>query len=177
MPTKAKKEELIAELYEKLSRCEAVFICEYRGLTVGQITTLRSNIRKAGGEMKVAKNTLMRIALNNLGLPTADEFDNGPNVYTLAYSDVAAVAKALRDFAREKGNEALIIKGAIYGKNVLQQNQVLALADLPSKEVLLAQVVGTLAAPLRGLVTVLSAPMRDLVTCLNQIAEQKEKAA
>jgi large subunit ribosomal protein L10 len=71
----------------------------------------------------------------------------------------------------------LIIKGGIMGQHVLNQQQVLALADLPSREVLLAQVVGTIAAPLRSLVTVLSGPMRGFVTCLSQIKDEKEKAA
>jgi large subunit ribosomal protein L10 len=127
--------------------------------------------------MKVTKNTLLRIALRESGLPTADAIDFGPNAYVFAYGDVTATARALRDFAKEKGNEALIIKGGIMGGSVISKEQVIALADLPSKEVLLAQLLGVLNGPIRGFVTVLSGPARGLVTALGQIKEQKEKAA
>ncbi|WP_040825557.1 50S ribosomal protein L10 [Thermanaerovibrio velox] len=176
MPTKA-KEQNIEQLVEMLGRSEAVFICEYRGLTVKKMTDVRSRVRKAGGEIKVAKNTLMRIALERAGLPTVDPYEQGPNAYVFAYGDVAAVAKELRDYSKEKGNEALVIKGGVMGKDLLSKDQVMALADLPSREVLIAQVVGTMAAPLRGLVTVLSGPARGLVTCLSQIKDKKENAA
>lgn len=164
-------------LKEMLEKAQTIIVCEYRGLTVSKITDIRSRIRKAGGEMKIARNTLMRLALQEMGHPVADELTSGPNVYTLVYGEIGDVAKALRDYAKEKGNDALVIKGGIMGKELLNQAQVLALADLPSKDQLLAQLVGTIAGPLRGLVTVLSGPARGLVTCLSQVQEQKEKAA
>ena len=177
MPTQAKREN-IDMLAEALKRSDAVFITEYRGLTVKKISAVRKLIRQAGGEMKVCKNTLMRIAMQETGITQASDIDFGPNGYVLSYGDAAAVAKAIRDFAKEKGNEALVIKGAILGgQKVLTKEQVFALADLPSREQLLAQVVGTLAAPLRGLVTVLSAPQGDFVTVLSKIKDQKESAA
>ncbi len=165
-------------LAEALKRSDAVFITEYRGLTVKKISAVRKLIRQAGGEMKVCKNTLMRIALKECDMVQASEIDFGPNGYVLSYGDAAAVAKAIRDFSKEKGNEALVIKGAILGgQQLLSKEQVFALADLPSKETLIAQVVGTIAAPLRGLVTVLSGPQRNFVTVLERIKEQKESAA
>ncbi|MCQ4765305.1 50S ribosomal protein L10 [Cloacibacillus evryensis] len=177
MPTQAKREN-IDMLAEALKRSDAVFITEYRGLTVKKISAVRKLIRQAGGEMKVCKNTLMRIALKECDMVQASEIDFGPNGYVLSYGDAAAVAKAIRDFSKEKGNEALVIKGAILGgQQLLSKEQVFALADLPSKETLIAQVVGTIAAPLRGLVTVLSGPQRNFVTVLERIKEQKESAA
>ncbi|MFA0889262.1 MAG: 50S ribosomal protein L10 [Synergistales bacterium] len=176
MPTEYRVQQ-VAMLKEMLGKAETVFVCEYRGLTVAKITDIRSRIRKAGGEMKIARNTLMRLALEEMGHPAPDELTSGPNVYTLVYGEIADVAKTLRDFSKEKGNEALVVKGGIMGKEVLDQAQVFALADLPPREQLLAQVVGTIAAPMRGLVTVLSGPARGLVTCLSQVQEQKEKAA
>lgn len=175
MPTQAKR-ETIDFLAEQLKKSSAVFITEYRGLTVKKISECRRLIRKAGGEMKVCKNTLMRIALTECGMPLASDIDAGPNGYVLSYGDVAATAKAIRDFSKEKGNEALIVKGAIFDGKILSREQVFALADLPSREQLLAQVVGTIAAPLRGLVTVLSGPQRGLVTALSQIKDKKEAA-
>jgi len=176
LPTEYRIQQ-VEMLKEMLGKAETVFVCEYRGLTVAKITDIRSRIRKAGGEMKIARNTLMRLALEGMGHPAPDELTSGPNVYTLVYGEIADVAKALREFSKEKGNEALVVKGGIMGKEVLNQAQVFALADLPSREQLLAQVVGTIAGPLRGLVTVLSGPARGLVTCLSQVQEQKEKAA
>ena len=173
MPTQAKRES-IDSLVELLKKSNAVFITEYRGLTVKKISVCRKNIRQAGGEMKVCKNTLMRIALTECGMIQAPELDFGPNGYVLSYGDVAAVAKAIRDFSKEKGNEALIVKGAILDGKLLSKEQVFALADLPSRDQLLAQVVGTIAGPLRGLVTVLSGPARGLVTCLGQIKDKKD---
>lgn len=172
MPTQAKR-ETIDSLAELLKKSSAVFITEYRGLSVKKISDCRKRIRQSGGEMKICKNTLMRIALTECGMPLASEIDAGPNGYVIAYGDVAAVAKAIRDFSKERGNEALVVKGAILEGQVLSKDQVFALADLPSRDQLIAQVVGTIAAPLRGLVTVLSGPQRGLVTALSQIKDKK----
>lgn len=174
MPSQLKYQKVEA-LREKLKGAEAVFFCEYRGLTVGKITTLRANIREAGGEMTVAKNTLMSIAFKEEGLNLPEEYMTGPNAFTVSLGDPVPVAKAIKDFSKEKGNEALVVKGAVLGDQILTADQVGALADLPSREVLLGQVVGTIAGPIRGLVTVLSGPARGFVTCLSQIRDQKEK--
>lgn len=176
MPTEAKR-QAIDELVEKIKSSQAIYLVEYRGLSVAKSTAVRKQVRATEGEMKVAKNTLMRIALRETETPTADAIDTGPNAYVFAYGDAAATAKALRDFAKEKGNEALVIKGGILGNKVLSREQVLALADLPPREVMLAQLLGTLVGPIRGFVTVLSGPSRGFVTALSQIKEQKEKAA
>ena len=94
MPTQAKREN-IDMLAEALKRSDAVFITEYRGLTVKKISAVRKLIRQAGGEMKVCKNTFMRIALSECGMVQASEIDFGPNGYVLSYGDAAAVAKVI----------------------------------------------------------------------------------
>ncbi len=177
MPAKVKFEQ-VEILRSKLSKSQAVFVGEYRGMTVAQITALRAQVRAAGGEMKVTKNTLMKIAMNEEGMPAfPDDMSRGPNVFTLAYGDPVAVAKALRDFAKDRTNKFFSIKGGVLGDSVLDADQLGALADLPSREVLLGMVVSTIAAPISGLLTVLSGPARGLATCLDQIREKKEKAA
>lgn len=176
MPTETKRKEIDA-LVERIKASEAIYIVEYRGLTVAKSTAVRKAVRASEGEMKVTKNTLMRIALDESGQPRAESIDAGPNAYVFAFKDVAATAKALRDFAKERGNEALVIKGGIMGGKLLSKDQVVALADLPSREVLLAQLLGTMNGPIRSFVTVLSGPARGLVTALSQIKENKEKAA
>ena len=177
MPAKVKYEQ-VEMLRSKLSKSQAVFVGEYRGMTVAQITALRAQVRAAGGEMKVTKNTLMKIAMNEEGMPALpDDISRGPNVFTLAYGDPVAVAKALRDFAKDRTNKFFSIKGGILGDSVLSADQLGALADLPSREVMLGMVVSTIVAPISGLLTVLSGPARGLATCLDQIREKKEKAA
>lgn len=177
MPAKIKY-ELVSDLKAKLEKTSAVFVAEYRGMTVSQSTKLRALVREAGGELKVAKNTLFAIAMKEAGMEALPEtISTGPNVYALCYSDPVAVAKVLKDYAADKTQKAFVLKGGLLGKIVLGVPQLHALADLPPKEVLVGQVVRTIAAPLTGLVTVLSGTVRGLVTCLSQIKDQKEKAA
>jgi large subunit ribosomal protein L10 len=177
MPAKIKYEQ-VELLKDKLEKASAVFIGEYRGMTVGQSTRLRAMVRGVDGELKVAKNTLFSIAMKEAGMtPLPDSMVVGPNVYALCYGDPVAVAKVLKDYASEKNQKAFILKGGLLGTSVLNVSQVQAMADLPPKDVLIGQVVRTIAAPLTGLVTVLSGTMRGLVTCLDRIKEQKENAA
>jgi large subunit ribosomal protein L10 len=177
MPAKIKFEQ--ADLLRgKLTKATAVFVGEYRGMTVGQSTRLRSLVREVNGELKVAKNTIFSIAMKEAGMAALpDSMVVGPNIYALCYGDPVAVAKVLKDYAAEKNQKAFILKGGLLGTSVLNAAQVQALADLPPKDVLIGQVVRTIAAPLTGLVTVLSGTMRGFVTCLDRIKEQKENAA
>ena len=177
MPAKIKY-ELVDGLKEKLSKTKAVFVAEYRGLTVAQSTALRKKVREAGGELKISKNTLLRIAMKEAGLAELPEdLTKGPNIYALCYDDPVAVAKVLKEYANDKTQKAFILKGGLLESQQLNLAQLMALADLPSKEVLRGQVVRTIAAPLSGLVNVLSGTMRNFVTCLAQIRDKKEGSA
>lgn len=177
MPAKIKYEQ-VGLLKDKLEQSSAVFVGEYRGMTVAQSTRLRAMVRAVNGELKVAKNSLFAIAMKEAGMEVLPEaMTVGPNIYALCYGDPVAVAKVLKDYAAEKTQKAFVLKGGLLGKVVLNTAQLQALADLPPKEILIGQVVRTVAAPLTGLVTVLSGTMRGLVTCLSQVKEQKEKAA
>ena len=177
MPAKIKYEQ-VDLLKGKLERSSAVFVGEYRGMTVAQSTKLRAMVRAVDGELKVAKNSLFAIAMKEADMEALPEtMTVGPNIYALCYGDPVAVAKVLKDYATDRTQKAFVLKGGLLGKSVLNAVQLQALADLPPKEVLIGQVVRTVAAPLTGLVTVLSGTMRGLVTCLSQVKEQKEKAA
>ncbi|MBQ9564299.1 MAG: 50S ribosomal protein L10 [Synergistaceae bacterium] len=177
MPAAVKYEQ-VASLKEKLERSTAVFVGEYRGMTVAQSTTLRARVREANGELKVAKNTLFAIAMKEAGLNALpEEMMAGPNIYALCYDDPVAVAKVLKEYATDKTQKAFLLKGGLLDGKELDLNQLYALADLPSKEMLRAQVVRTIAAPISGLVNVLSGTMRGFVTCLAQIRDKKEEAA
>jgi len=177
MPAKIKYEQ-VELLKGKLERTAAIFVGEYRGMTVAQSTKLRAMVRAAGGELKIARNTLFSIAMKEAGMEALPEsLTTGPNIYALCYGDPVAIAKILKDYAAEKTQKAFILKGGMLGQVALNLAQVQALADLPPREILVEQVVRTIAAPLTGLVTVLAGTMRSLVTCLDQIRDQKEKAA
>lgn len=175
MPAKIKY-ELVDSLKAKLSQTKAVFVGEYRGMTVEQSTALRRKVREAGGELKVSKNTLFKIAMKETGLTALPEdMMKGPNIFALCYDDPVSVAKVLKEYANDKSQKAFVLKGGLLEAQVLDLNQLMALADLPSKDVLRGQVVRTIAAPLSGLVTVLSGTIRNFVTCLDQIRAKKEE--
>ena len=177
MPAEVKY-SLVDGLKEKLSRTKAVFVAEYRGMTVAQSTMLRAKVREAGGELKIAKNTLFKIAMKEVGLSEIPEaMMTGPNIFALCYDDPVAVAKILKDYANDKTQKAFILKGGILENQQLDLNQLMALAELPSKDVLRGQVVRTIAAPLSGLVNVLSGTIRNFVTCLAQIRDKKQEGS
>ncbi len=175
MPAKIKY-GLVDGLKEKLGRTKAVFVGEYRGMTVAQSTALRHKVREAGGELKVAKNTLFKIAMKEAGLEALpDNMMKGPNIFALCYDDPVNVAKVLKEYANDKTQKAFILKGGLLERQQLDLAQLMALADLPSKDVMRGQVVRTIAAPLSGLVNVLAGTMRNFVTCLAQIRDKKEE--
>lgn len=169
--TREKKEQMVAEYVRLFSNSQALVIVDYRGLPMKVINKLRADIRPAGSKFMVVKNTLARIALQQAGLAVPQDLLKGTTAITVCGPDVAATVKALKAVAQD--TKVLQIKGAILGHSVLDAAGAEALADLPPREVLLAQVVGAVQAPLSGLVTVLSAPMRGLVTVLKAYADKK----
>src|SRR5207302_4607424 len=137
------KVAVVQEVKGKLEASDAAILTEYRGLTVKDIATLRRSLRDAGGEYKIYKNTLVRFAVQELGLTDLESLLTGPTAITFVEADAAAVAKALRDFGRT--NPHLVIKGGLLGGNVLTPADAAALAELPSRDVLLARIAGGLA--------------------------------
>ena len=177
MTTENPRAEKVAEVDEvaaKLSSADAVIITEYRGLKVGQLAGLRRQLRDAGGEYKVFKNTLAKLGAAKAGVEGLDEMLLGPSGITFVTGDVAAVAKALRDAA--KANPLLVIKGGSMGGKVLSIKDVEALAELPSREVLLAMFAGALQAPLVKTAGLLQALPRNFAYGLKALIDQKEAA-
>jgi large subunit ribosomal protein L10 len=164
------KARVIEDLAEKLRGGSAVLV-DYQGMDVAQSTDLRRRSREAGVEFVVAKNTLTRRAADEAGVGDLSEFLVGPTA--LAFSeDPVASAKLMAEFADRV--ESFVLKGGLLeGGRVLDEASVVALSRLPSREQLLAQVVGGISSPLTGLVTVLNNTIQGLVIALNQIAEQK----
>ncbi|MHB0856706.1 MAG: 50S ribosomal protein L10 [Anaerolineae bacterium] len=173
---KGEKQQLMQEYSDKVARSQVMVWANYRGLTVAQISALRRQLRPIGSEAVVVKNTLMRIALERAGKPTNHATMSGPCLVTFVYDDVAGATKALTDFARP--NEAVFqITGGVIANRLMDAEQVRSLTTLPSREVLLARVVGGVQAPISGFVGTLSAVLRGFVTVLNARREQMEGSA
>ena len=173
MPT-ARKEEAVHELRERLAESQSLFFTDFAGLTVEEITNLRGKLRKDGNTYAVVKNTLFKIAAGDELAGKVEQFLAGPTGIVFAGNDPVAPAKAIKEFADE--SKKLGIKAAYFDGQLYDAKQVEALAALPPKIELLAKLVGSLASPMRGLVTVLSGNQSGLVRALNAIREQKEAA-
>jgi len=168
------KEALRVELAEKFQKANGAVIAEYRGLTVAEITQLRVALRKAKAEFKVVKARVAKKAIEKEvegAAPIVGDL-KGPIGVVYAYGDAAQAAKAVFEFEKEKSELFKVTAGLIEGKKVTSE-QLKAIADLPSKEVLLAQIIGSLVAPHRGLLNVLSGVPRNVVQVINAIKEKK----
>ncbi len=174
MPT-AKKRTAVGELKERLAQSGNLFFTNYSGLTVEQITRLRGELRKDGSTYSVAKNTLFSLAAGEDLARQLEQFLHGPTAIVFAGTDPVAPAKALQKFSDDV--KPIEVKAAYIEGRVVDAAQVRMLAALPSREQLLAKMVGAIANPLRGLVTVLSGNQSGLVRVLNAIREQKDAAA
>jgi len=167
-------QETLATIKEDLQGIGALWVVDYRGLSVKQIQGLRSAIRESDATMKVYKNTLMHLALAELGLPSLDAILEGPSAFVFTGEDPVASAKALRDFA--KTSKTLSIKGGMMDGAFLSADQVEAVAALPSREELMAKLLGTISNPMTKIVRVLNGPVEAFTRCVSQIAEQKTAA-
>jgi large subunit ribosomal protein L10 len=168
---RADKVAVVTEIVGKLNDSEAVFVSEYRGLTVGQLAEVRRALRPSDAEHVIYKNTLARLAVREVGLEGLDELLVGPTALTFVRGDVAGAAKALRDSS--KTLPALVVKGGVLGEASLTEGDVLALADLPSREELLAQFAGALQAPLVKTAGLLQALPRNFAYGLSALIEKQ----
>jgi large subunit ribosomal protein L10 len=174
MPT-ARKEAAIAELREKLAGAKHLILTDYTGLSVGEIGRLRGELRKDGNAYAVVKNTLFRIAAGADVAAALEAFLAGPTGIVFAASDPVSPAKALKTFG--DAVKPISVKAAFIDGKIVDAKQVAVLASLPSRIELLAKLVGTLANPMRGLVTVLSGNQSGLVRVLNAVREKKLASA
>ena len=175
------KVAVVEEVQGKLANSEAAIITEYRGMTVAQMSNLRRQMRDAGGEYCVYKNTLVRIAANNLEL-SLDELLVGPTAIAFvgakadgSAGDIAAVANALRSFSRDV--PALIVKGGVLGTRTIDAEDAKNLADMPSREQVLAQIAGLLEAPLSQMASLLEAPVRDIAYAVQALVDKQDGEA
>ncbi|MGA2025773.1 MAG: 50S ribosomal protein L10 [Syntrophobacteraceae bacterium] len=172
---RSKKEKIIAELHKKLGRASAAILTDFKGLTVAQITSLRDSLAVEKVDYQVVKNTLMRLACKQTGASVLDPMLTGTCAVAIAFGDPALPARIIKKFS--KTNEKLKLKAGALGNRLIDPGQILALADLPPREELLAKMLGTLNAVPTSLVTVLSGVPRAFVCVLAAIQRQKEQPA
>src|SRR5262245_9903489 len=164
------KVAVVNEVRERFEAADAALLTEYRGLNVKALADLRRQLRPAGGEYKVYKNTLVRFAAREMGSDELEALLTGPTAIAFVSGDAAAVAKTLRDYART--NQALVVKGGLRGAKGLTAAERQARADLPSRAVLLAQVAGAFQAPLTKLAGLLQALPRNFASGLRALIDQ-----
>lgn len=168
----AKNVALLNEIVEKLEASRNFMLVEYKGLTVEQMKKLRRSLMENQAELKVIKNTLLEIALKQLDYPDFEGYLEGPNAIVYVKEDPVKVAKKVFDFAKE--NEALKVKCGFVDGHVFDHDKLKELSKLPSREELIAKLLGSLKSPLYGLVSVSIGPVRGLAVALSEIAKQKE---
>jgi large subunit ribosomal protein L10 len=171
--TKEEKREMVEELHDKFTRVKAVFLTDFTGLPVETLTRLRKQLKEQGMEYRVVKNTLLRMASQKTPVEALVPYFVGPNGVVLAYDDPMVPARVLMDFIKEEPE--LDIKVALVEGKVLGVEEIKALANLPPKPILIAQLIGMIKAPVARLMFVLSAPISQLLGVFEAIKEKKQK--
>lgn len=168
------KVEVVDEVKTRVSAATASIVSEYRGLTTSELAELRTALAAAGGDYRIFKNTLVKIAIDGGEYQPLEQYLSGPSALTFVQGDISAVAKALRDFARN--NPLLVIKGGLADGSLLSPGDLSALADLPPREVLLARLAGAIAAPMQQMAGLLQALPRSMAYGLSALIEQRQAA-
>lgn len=165
------KEATVAEVKSLFERAKAIVLTDYRGLNVGELTELRKKLRDAGVDYKVVKNTLAILAARAAKITGLEPHLTGPTAMAFGYDDPVLPARILAGFAREHKN--LELKAGLLEGKVIGGSEVKSLAELPSREQILAMVAGMLQAPLRNMASVLAGPLRNLVYGLEALRKQR----
>lgn len=169
------KAAVVEEMKAMLQESQGVVFVGFSGLTVAAVTKLRRKFREGNVEYKVIKNTLTRIAANEVGYEGLSEFLEGPTAVAYSKEDAVAPAKILKEFIKETKTEALSVKVGIADGQIIDAAGVDALANLPSRDELIAKVVGSMQAPISGLVNVLQGNIRNMVYVLDAVRAKKEE--
>lgn len=169
---KTDKKELVSALSEEIKSADALFLANYKGLTFPQLTAVRASLKAQGSDFKVVKNTLLKIALHNNDITALDDHMKEPTAAAIVTGDVAAAAKEFKKFA--KTYDKFVIKCGYLDGNALTANDVNTLADLPSREELLAKMLGSMNAPVVNFVSLLANIPRSLLNVLNAVKDKKQ---
>ena len=173
--SKEQKAEQVEEIAERLKRAKVAVLTDYRGLTVSQLQDLRTRLRGGDVEYRVVKNTLARRAAEAAGMPALQSELKGPVAIAFGSADLAVPAKLINEFVRATRLKLEVVGGLVEGR-VFSPAQVKQLADLPSRETLIAQLLGTLQSPVAQLVGIMQTPVQQLVGVLNAYKEKMEAA-
>ena len=171
--SKEKKTQIIDRLQEVFSSCSIGILTDYRGISAPEITDLRSRLRRSGIEYKVVKNTLARFAAERTGRNDLGSFFEGPVAIAFGYGDITEPARALAEYIRTE-KVSLNIKGGFLGDRLLTSEDVMTLSTLPSREILLAKVMGGMQSPIVTLVGCLTNPIRGVIGVLQSRIQQLE---
>jgi len=173
--SRERKKELVQQYVERLSQSQGVILADYRGLRVAEMEQLRRAARESGGALQVVKNRLLKLGLAEMGLSLPDEWLQGPTLVAFCTDEMPAMAKAMVDFAKDV--PALVIKGGLLEGSLLSSEQIKDLANLPSREMLLAQVLGTINAPASQVAGVVANGIRQVLNLLQAYVDKLEGGA
>lgn len=176
MAVTSEKLSVVSDLKLKLSASKGAVLTNYRGLTVAQDTQLRRNLREAGVNYHVVKNTMTRIAAQEVGIEGLDIYLEGPTALALSNTDPVAPARVISNFIKDNKLKVMEIKAGLLDGKVIDAQGVKALAELPSRDVLIAQVLAGMQTPIAGFVNVLQGSIRKFVYALEAVRKQKESA-
>ncbi len=170
---KQNKQQVVSEMHEKLAKAKAVFLADFRGMSVEKATTLRNDLRGAEVEYRVVKNTLLELASVETESAVLAPHFKGPTAVALTYSDPVAAAKVLAKYAKDQ-QAAFVLKGGVLSGKFITAVEIQALSELPSREVLIAKMLGSMNAPATNFVGVLAAIPGSFVRALDAIRQQKQ---
>jgi large subunit ribosomal protein L10 len=166
VPTE-RKIATVEQLTEKLSRMQLAVVTDYRGLTVAEMAELRGKLHESGADLVVAKNTLIRLAARQTGHEQMEPLLEGPTALTLGYDDVARVAKTLNDYLKD--TPKVSIRGGLLGQSFFPADGLEQVTKLPSREQVLAEIVGGIQSPISGVVNVINAPLTGVVGVVDAV--------
>lgn len=167
------KKEAVADVVEKMKRSQSAIVLDYRGLTVSEVSELRSKFREEGVEYKVIKNNMLKRAADELGIEGVEDFFKGPTAVAFGYEDPVAPAKILCKFVKDAKKTE--IKGGILDGKAMDVSGIESLSKLPSKEELIAKMLGSMNAPITNFALAMQAIPRGLACALNAVVEQKQQ--
>lgn len=174
--TRTRKTELVAEYESQLAQSQGVLMARYSALTVAQMEKLRRRVREQDGEVFVIKNTLFERALASQGIQAPPSLFAGPLLVVFCHKDVPPMAKLFRDFAKEVEEGRFVVHSALLEKRFYSAQEAVALADMPSRETLLAQVLGTINAPATQVAGVIAGGIRQIMNVLQAYVDKMNEA-
>lgn len=172
--SRVRKDELVADYKQQLTKCNGIMFANYTALPMAQIDSLRRKAREQNSQIFVVKNTLLSLVLKEAGLKPPEELLAGPTLAAFCYQDVSAVAKLFREFSKEAEENRFAVKGCLLEGHFLSAKQAVAVADMPSREVMLAHVLRSINAPASQVVGVVASGIRQVLNVVKAYVDKLE---